>query len=239
MSSIQPLTYAQLQPEQLDQLNASLAGKDALDVIRWAFQQYGDGLAYACSFGAEAMVLLDLISQVRPDAQIIFLDTGLHFPQTYQLIGLVQKRYPRLRIQMVEPELTLAGQAAAHGEALWERDPDLCCKLRKIDPLRKAMSHKTAWLSGLRREQSATRAHLRFVNLDHHFANVKICPLIEWKLDEIWTYIKLYQLPYNALHDQLYPSIGCEPCTRPVKPGEDERAGRWAGLGKTECGLHK
>ncbi len=233
------LLYENLQSEDYDQINESLAGKDALDVIRWAFQQYGDDLTYACSFGAEAMVLVDLISQIRPDAQIIFLDTGLHFLETYQLIEQVRKRYPKLRINMVEPELTLAEQAAAHGEALWARDPDLCCKIRKVDPLQEAISGKIAWLSGLRREQSPTRAHLRYVNPDDKFSNVKICPLIEWKADEIWMYINLYQLPYNALHDQSYPSIGCWPCTRAVQPGEDERAGRWAGRGKTECGLHK
>lgn len=237
--SKQPLVYERLTSEDYDNINESLAGKDALDVIRWAFQQYDEDLAYACSFGAEAMVLVDLISQIRPAAQIIFLDTGLHFPETYQLIEQVRKRYPKLRINMVKPELTLAEQAAAHGEALWERDPDLCCKIRKVDPLEKAMSGKIAWLSGLRREQSPTRAHLRYVNPDDKFANVKICPLIEWKADEIWMYINLYQLPYNALHDQSYPSIGCQPCTRAVQPGEDERAGRWAGRGKTECGLHK
>ncbi|WP_328591370.1 phosphoadenylyl-sulfate reductase [Brevibacillus migulae] len=237
--SKQAFRYESMQPEDYDLLNQQLSGKDALDVIRWAFQQYEDDLAYACSFGAEAMVLLDLISQIRPDASIIFLDTGVHFPETYQLIEQVKKRYPRLRINMVEPELTLAEQAAAHGDALWERDPDLCCQIRKIDPLKNAMAGRVAWLSGLRREQSPTRAHLRYVNPDHKFANVKVCPLIDWKQEEIWMYIKLHQLPYNPLHDLMYPSIGCQPCTRPVQPGEDERAGRWAGSGKTECGLHK
>jgi phosphoadenosine phosphosulfate reductase len=234
-----PYTYEQLTPEDYDRLNEELSGKDALDIVRWAFQQYGDDLVYSCSFGAEAMVLLDLISQVKPDAPIVFLDTNVHFPETYALIDRVRERYPRLRIDMVQPELTLAEQAAAHGEALWERDPDLCCQIRKMDPLRRAIAGKTAWFSGLRREQSPTRAHLRFVNPDHNFAKVKICPLIHWKLDEIWMYIRTFQLPYNPLHDQHYPSIGCMHCTRPVQPGEDERAGRWAGLSKTECGLHK
>lgn len=233
------LTFQQASAEDYERINAELAGRDALDVLRWAYAEYGDGLVYSCSFGAEAMVLLDLISRVKPQAEIIFLDTHLHFPETYQLIEETRKRYPALQIKLAQPELSLAQQAEVYGEELWKRDPDACCRMRKIEPLRRELAGKTAWLSGLRREQSPTRAHLQYVNPDSQFSLVKICPLINWSLQDVWMYIKLYELPYNPLHDQQYPSIGCMPCTRPVKPGEDERAGRWAGLGKTECGLHQ
>jgi phosphoadenosine phosphosulfate reductase len=233
------LTFQQANEDDFARVNGELVGRDALDVLRWAYAEYGDGLVYACSFGAEGMVLLDLISRVKPQAEVLFLDTHLHFPETYQLIEQTGNRYPELQIKLLQPELTLAEQAALHGEELWKRDPDACCRIRKIEPLRRQLAGKTAWLSGLRREQSPTRAHLNYVNPDPQFSLVKICPLIHWSLQDVWMYIKLYELPYNPLHDRRYPSIGCMPCTRPVNPGEDERAGRWAGRNKSECGLHQ
>lgn len=233
------LTFDQLTADDYDRINEELSGKDTLDVLRWAYAQYGDELIYSCSFGAEAMVLLDLISQVKPDAAILFLDTHLHFSETYALIEQVRTRYPRLQIQFAEPALSLAEQASQYGAQLWKLNPDLCCQLRKIEPLREKLAEKSAWISGLRREQSPTRAHLRYFNPDSKFSLVKICPLIHWTHDEVWMYIKLHQLPYNPLHDQSYPSIGCTHCTRPVQAGEDERAGRWSGFAKTECGLHQ
>lgn len=232
------LRYETLTDEELARLNEELAKKDTLDVIRWAYEEWQDELVYACSFGAEAMVLIDLISRVKPDARLIFLDTGLHFPETYQLIDRVKKRYPSLRIEMIEPELSLKEQEEKYGEKLWEKDPDLCCRLRKVVPMEKALKGAVAWLSGLRREQSPTRAHVQYVNRDNRFKSIKVCPLILWSWEDVWMYIRTFDLPYNVLHDQNYPSIGCAPCTRPVAEGEDHRAGRWAHTGKTECGLH-
>jgi phosphoadenosine phosphosulfate reductase len=231
-------SYATATEERLTAVNAELAKGDTLDVIKWAYQTFGDDLIYSSSFGAEAMVLIDMISDVKKDARVTFLDTHLHFAETYALIEKVRQRYPDLRITIKEPDLTLADQAAAHGDELWSRQPDLCCQIRKVDPMDKALRGAVAWMSGLRREQSATRAQVQFVNRDEKFQSLKICPLIHWKSEEVWQYIRIFELPYNPLHDQNYPSIGCAPCTRPVAPGEDERAGRWAQLGKTECGLH-
>lgn len=219
-------------------VNREMVGKDALDVIKWAYGTFGDDLVYACSFGAEGIVLLDLISKVKPDAPVFFLDTHLHFAETYDLIKRVRERYPTLRITIREPALSLAEQAAAYGEALWERQPDLCCQLRKVEPLASVLEGAVAWLSGLRREQSPTRAHVQYVNRDNRFRSLKVCPLIHWTWQEVWQYIRAFDLPYNPLHDQGYPSIGCAPCTRAVQEGEDARAGRWANTGKTECGLH-
>lgn len=232
------LRYETLTDDQLARLNEELAKKDTLDVIRWAYEEWQDELVYACSFGAEAMVLIDLISKVKPDARLIFLDTNLHFPETYQLIEQVRKRYPLLRIEMIKPELSLEEQAEKYGEKLWEKDPDRCCRMRKVIPMEKALKGAVAWMSGLRREQSPTRAHVQFVNRDNKFQSIKVCPLILWTWEEVWMYIRNFNLSYNILHDQNYPSIGCAPCTRPVAEGEDQRAGRWANTGKTECGLH-
>ncbi|MGZ0050384.1 phosphoadenylyl-sulfate reductase [Brevibacillus gelatini] len=232
------LHYDTVTAEQLAEINKSLAKGDTIDVIKWAYETFGDDLVYSCSFGAEAMVLIDMISGVKKDARVTFLDTHLHFPETYELIENVRARYPDLQLTIKEPELSLAEQAAEYGDELWATKPDLCCHLRKVQPMESVLKGTVAWMSGLRREQSATRADVQFVNRDEKFQSLKICPLIHWKAEEVWQYIRGFGLPYNVLHDQSYPSIGCAPCTRPVKPGEDERAGRWANLGKTECGLH-
>lgn len=232
------LSFQTLTEQEFAEINQVLSAKDTMDVIRWGYENFGEELVYACSFGAEGMVLLDLIAKVQKDAKIVFLDTNLHFSETYALIDRVQKRYPTLRIERVQPQLTLDEQAKTHGDELWKTNPDLCCQLRKIQPLRKALSEGRAWLSGLRRDQSPTRANTLYVNRDKKFESIKICPLIHWKWSDVWDYIRLYELEYNSLHDQGYPSIGCAPCTQPVEGNEDSRAGRWANANKTECGLH-
>jgi phosphoadenosine phosphosulfate reductase len=233
------LAFADLQEDDYVEINRTLAGKDTLDILKWAYQQFDKDLVYACSFGAEGMVLIDLISKVRKDAKIIFLDTHLHFKETYELIERIKAKYPTLQIEMMNPELTLEQQAQDHGNELWKRNPDLCCNIRKIQPLTKALTGSRAWISGLRREQSPSRAKTEFVNPDVKFHSLKICPLIHWTWDDVWNYIKLFNLPYNELHDKNYPSIGCEKCTLPVEGDRDSRAGRWTGFGKTECGLHQ
>jgi phosphoadenosine phosphosulfate reductase len=233
------LSYATWTEETLASLNRELEKGDTLDVIKWAYREFGDELVYACSFGAEGIVLLDLISQVRKDASILFLDTHLHFRETYELIERVRENYPSLQINVVEPKQSLDEQAAEYGAELWKRNPDLCCKLRKVEPLAGALTGVTAWMSGLRREQSPTRAHIQYVNVDHKFRSLKICPLIHWSWEDVWNYIRAFGLSYNVLHDQGYPSIGCATCTLPVEGGGDSRAGRWASSGKTECGLHQ
>ncbi|WHY92383.1 phosphoadenylyl-sulfate reductase [Neobacillus cucumis] len=213
--------------------------KGARAVLEWAYQNYSeDKIVYASSFGAEAIVLIDLIQQVKPDAHIVFLDTGLHFPETYDVIDKIEARFPSLRIERKQPALNLDEQREQYGSALWKKDPNLCCQIRKVIPLRETLTTKEAWISGLRREQSPTRKDTQFLNKDEKFENIKICPLIHWTWDEVWAYIRGKDLPYNQLHDQNYPSIGCFPCTQPVAADGDSRAGRWSGSGKTECGLH-
>lgn len=231
------ITYENWDEQTVHQLNDTF--QDSLDVLKWAYQTYAnEEIVYACSFGAEGMVLIDLISKVNPFATIVFLDTDLHFKETYTLINEVQVTYPQLTIKLVKPHLTLEEQAEQFGDELWESDPNKCCHIRKVKPLRHELSGVTAWISGLRREQSASRRHTNYLNHDQTFSAIKICPLIHWTWKEIWQYILLHNLPYNILHDQGYPSIGCEKCTLPVTDGEDSRSGRWAQFKKTECGLH-
>ncbi|WP_242217150.1 phosphoadenylyl-sulfate reductase [Bacillus cereus group sp. BfR-BA-01380] len=212
--------------------------RGALAAVRWAYEHYGQDIVYACSFGIEGMVLLHFINQVNPSAKVVFLDTNVHFQETYDLIKKVRERFPKLNIIEKQPELTLEEQAKEYGDKLWEHNPNLCCQLRKIKPLEEVLTGRKAWISGLRREQSETRKNTQFVNQDHRFQSVKICPLIHWTWKEVWRYVYKHKLPYNPLHDIGYPSIGCETCTVQVQEGGDLRDGRWAGKTKAECGLH-
>lgn len=231
------LTYDNWDTFDIQELTGRL--KDGLDVLKWAYSTYGPKIVYACSFGAEGMVLLDMIYKVNKQAKVIFLDTDLHFKETYELIDQIRTKYPELDIQMVKPALSVEEQKKQYGDALWKRNPALCCHMRKVEPLAGELSGVDAWITGLRREQSPTRSHYQFVNKDEKFKKIKVCPLVDWKWSEIWMYINAFNLPYNKLHDQGYPSIGCEKCTFPVSSGEHARSGRWAGSGKTECGLHQ
>ena len=213
--------------------------KGALNVLKWSYEQYGEEIVYACSFGIEGIVLVDLISKVKPDATIVFLDTDVHFKETYETIERVKEKYPQLHIIMKKPKLTLEEQAAEYGDKLWETNPNQCCQIRKLTPLNEVLSESKAWISGLRHEQSETRKHVQFINRDEKFQSIKICPLIHWTWKEVWRYVTKHDLPYNPLHDQGYPSIGCSHCTKPAFDMNDLRSGRWQGTGKTECGLHE
>ncbi len=211
---------------------------DPASILRKAYEMY-EPLTFACSFGAEDVVLLDIIHSVHPDAQMFYLDTDLFFPETYTLRDQLIERYRLNRLTQVRPALTLQEQAHLHGDRLWESTPDVCCNLRKVNPLSSHLGAYRGWITGIRREQAPTRANAQVFEWDHKFAMVKVNPLVKWTSDQVWEYIRDRQIPYNPLHDQGYPSIGCAPCTRAVQAGEDPRSGRWANHGKTECGLHK
>ncbi|CCQ94872.1 putative phospho-adenylylsulfate sulfotransferase [[Clostridium] ultunense Esp] len=210
----------------------------ALELIHWAWEKYGSGLTFASSFGKEDLVILDLLMRHHPQVDIFFLDTDLHFQETYGTISRLETHYGRT-FTRVKPFLSLKEQTLRHGEALWSRDPDFCCNLRKVEPLKKYLSSFSAWITGIRREQSPTRAHMKKVEWDRKFQLVKMNPLVDWTEKEVWSYIMERNLPYNPLHDRNYPSIGCAVCTRPVKQGEGMRSGRWSGFNKVECGLHQ
>ncbi len=208
------------------------------DCLRKAVDEFHPKLALACSFGAEDMVLVDSLSRVRPGARVFYLDTSLLFQETYQLIELARKKYP-LQFERVATERSVEAQEKLHGPALWSRFPDQCCHIRKIEPLKRVLSTLDAWITGIRREQSPTRAQAQIREWDSKFQLFKFNPLALWSIKDVWNYIHKHDVPYNPLHDRNYPSIGCVPCTAPVLPGQDPRSGRWAGFAKTECGLHK
>ncbi|WP_042350121.1 phosphoadenylyl-sulfate reductase [Bacillus massiliigorillae] len=236
MWDVENLLYSTFKEENIPIFSEASKEKGAHAVLEWAYAQYGDQLLYACSFGVEGSVLLHLLSQVKPDAKVLFLDTGLHFKETYETIEKTKERYPLLRIEKKLPSLTVEEQSAQHGPELWKSNPDYCCQMRKVKPLEEELQKVDAWLSGLRREQSSTRQNVQFVNKDDRFQLIKICPLIHWTWDDIWAHVRKHDLPYNSLHDFDYPSIGCEPCTKAVTT--NSRDGRWQGQGKLECGLH-
>jgi phosphoadenylyl-sulfate reductase (thioredoxin) len=214
-----------------------LEGRSPADILRWASQRHGDKLTFATGFGAEGCVIIDLIARNELPIDVFTLDTGLLFPETYELWHKLEARYG-ITIRAVRPVHTVDDQAEAHGGRLWERDPDRCCELRKIIPLRNALAGFDAWITAIRRDQTAERAGARIVEHDRKFNLVKVNPLVAWTHDDVWGHLYAHDVPYNALHDRGYPSIGCHPCTAAVLPGEDARAGRWRGRSKKECGLH-
>ncbi|MCL8208230.1 MAG: phosphoadenylyl-sulfate reductase [Actinomycetia bacterium] len=207
-------------------------------IVAWAWDTFGDRLALASSFGAEDMCLIDMLTRVTKTPRVFYLDTGVLFPETYALIHETEQRYG-FRAERVLPRLTLEEQAERYGDGLWARDPDTCCMIRKVEPLTRYLAGVEAWMTGIRRDQTPFRANARVVERDEKFGVIKVNPLARWRWEQVWAYLQARGVPYNPLHDQGYPSIGCAPCTRAVRPGEDPRAGRWAGFGKTECGLHK
>ncbi len=213
-------------------------GGPAEDVLAWVAQRYAPEVVLACSFGVEDCLLVDMISRVAPAVGVFYLDTELLFPETYATLRGLERRYG-IRPVRVQPHLNVEAQAEAYGPALWSRQPDLCCQLRKVQPLRRALAGRRAWVTGIRREQAPTRANSPFVTWDDRFGLAKANPLATWTTEDVWRYVHAHDVPYNPLHDQGFPSIGCWPCTRAVRPGEDPRAGRWAGQEKTECGLHQ
>jgi len=214
-----------------------LEGEKAHEILRWASRHIGDKLTFATGFGAEGCVIIDLIARHKLPVDIFTLDTGLLFPETYDLWRRLEQKYG-ITIRAVRPDQTVDQQAVEHGGQLWERDPDRCCELRKVIPLKRALVGFQAWVTAIRRDQTAERAYARVVEQDRKFGLLKVNPLVTWTHDDVWGHIYANDVPYNSLHDRGYPSIGCHPCTAAVAPGEDARSGRWKGKSKKECGLH-
>jgi phosphoadenosine phosphosulfate reductase len=207
------------------------------EIIAWAVEHYFPRLSMATAFGPEGCVIIHYLAQIEPRTRVFNLDTGYQFKETLALRERILERYG-VEVEFIRPELTVAEYEAANGGPVYLSNPDKCCMDRKISLLKRAAAGMDAWMSGIRRDQSPDRARAAIVGWDYKFGLVKVSPLANWTKHQVWKVISEEKVPYNPLHDQGYPSIGCWPCTRPVQVGEDERAGRWSGFAKTECGLH-
>ena len=206
-------------------------------VLAWAFETFNYKVAISSAFGVEGMVLIDMASRIKKNFRLFTVDTEFLFPETYSLMDTIERKYA-VKIERVLSLLSPEQQEGIHGAALWTRDADQCCNLRKVEPLRRKLSELHAWITSIRRDQTPFRKAAGKIEWDEKFGLVKINPIADWTSKQVWAYIHDHDVPYNPLHDQNYPSIGCTHCTRSVRPGEDPRAGRWSGLTKTECGLH-
>lgn len=209
----------------------------APQVLRWAFDKFGSNVAISSAFGAEGMTLIDMASRIHQNFRLFTVDTEFLFPETYNLMDQIEERYG-IRIEKVYSLLSPQEQEHQHGAALWTRDPDRCCELRKVEPLRRKLAELDAWITSIRRDQTSFRVGARKIEWDTKFGLVKINPIADWSTKQVWRYLHDHKVPYNALHDRNFPSIGCTHCTRAIRPGEDPRAGRWSNFAKTECGLH-
>lgn len=228
-------------PEQLELLaehSRRLESASPEEIIRWAVENFRPKLTMATAFGPEGCVILYMLSQIDPTVPVFNLDTGYQFRETLELRDRIAERFG-IEVELKRPELTVEQYEALHGGPVYKTNPDQCCFDRKVKVLRQAVVGMHAWMSGIRRDQSPDRAKAPIVGWDRKFKLVKISPLANWTKGDVWKLILKKNIPYNPLHDQGYPSIGCWPCTRAVLFGEeDERAGRWSGTAKTECGLH-
>jgi phosphoadenylyl-sulfate reductase (thioredoxin) len=213
----------------------ALEERPPLDILAFAAERFAPRLGFATGFGREGCVLVDLVARHRLPVDVFTLDTGVLFPETHLLWKRLERRYG-ITIRAVRPAFTL-GEADAL-DRLWETDPDRCCEIRKVTPLRAELSGFDAWVTAIRRDQTRERAGARAVEWDGKFGLVKVNPLVRWSAADVDEYVARHDVPVNPLHARGYPSIGCEPCTTPAAPGEDPRAGRWRGREKKECGLH-
>ncbi|MCE2441078.1 MAG: phosphoadenylyl-sulfate reductase [Candidatus Latescibacteria bacterium] len=217
-----------------------LEGAPPDEILAWAWRDLGPALAMSTAFGPSGVVLVDMAQRVVPQLPVFTIDTGYLFSETLALKKRIEARY-NIQIESLRPRLSVPEQDSVCGPDLYNRDPDRCCAMRKVEPLQRKLASLNGWIAGLRRDQSGTRAGVRVVEGYQTSGGrdvTKINPLAAWTRKQVWDYIIENDLPYNSLMDQGYSSIGCRPCTQPAAPGADERAGRWAGTCKSECGMH-
>lgn len=227
-------------PDQIRAISDSFESNRPEDVLAWGFEAFGDRIALASSFGGDSgTVLVHMAHKINPQVKVYTIDTDYLFPETYGEIEETRHGYG-IEVIAYKSKLTPQEQAAKHGPELWKRDPDLCCNLRKVEPQDRGFAEMRleAWITGVRRDQASTRTSAGIVEWNDKFHAVKLNPLATWSRQQVWKYIADYDLKYNRLLDWGYKSIGCTNCTRAVKPGEDDRAGRWSGTDKIECGLN-
>jgi phosphoadenosine phosphosulfate reductase len=220
----------------LPQPELDFEAMSAEEVLRWAYAEFGDRLCLTCSWQKQSSALVHMVSELGLDIDVIELDTHLFFRESYETREALVKRYG---LKLLRPDIiTVAQQHREEGPNLWERDPDRCCHIRKVEPLLRALEPYDSWISGIRRDQSPSRADTPKVQWSDRYGVWKIHPLADWDEKRVWSYIQVNEIPYNPLHEVGYRSIGCIPCTRPTRLDEEERAGRWAGSDKLECGIH-
>ena len=224
-------------PEQIASASDELRNATPQDMLRWAVHAFFPRLTMATAFGAEGCCLIHMLAEIEPRVHLFNLETGYQFAETLELRERIRQRYG-IEVELVRPDQSVEEYEAAHGGPLYRHRPDQCCFDRKMVPLRRAVVGYDAWISAIRRDQTTDRARADVVQWDAKFNLVKVNPLLFWSKKNVWDFIVKNDVPYNPLHDQGYPSIGCWPCTESVANGEDERAGRWAGTRKKECGLH-
>ncbi|MCI4365041.1 MAG: phosphoadenylyl-sulfate reductase [Thermoplasmata archaeon] len=216
-------------------------GRPADELVRWAVERFGEGLVIGSSFGKDSLVIMDIARRLRPDIPVLFLETGYHFPETLEFRDRLRTEW-KVNIVDIRAAQTVPEQDAAYGPELFARSPDRCCEMRKVIPLRHALTGRTAWMTGLRRSQHPNRARTPLIEwqdlTDGAGGLFKINPLAAWPLSEVDAYLDTHGLPRHPLWAKGYPSVGCAPCTAPSTAMEGERAGRWKGLGKVECGIH-
>lgn len=236
------LQTKEISPAEIHDLAERFETVPLTDVLRWAWERFGARAAIGTSFQGAGLVMIDHAVRAGIPLPVFTLDTQLLFAETYDLKRRLEERFG-IQIEALVPELTVEQQAIEMGPELWKTHPDSCCIARKVEPLKKKFGQLAVWITGLRRQQSETREKTRILEL-YHFDVIndryilKMNPMASWSREAVWDYIKTHNIPYNALHDRGYRSIGCWPCTRPTDAGENERAGRWTGFDKAECGIH-
>lgn len=224
-------------PDQIAAACSELEGATPQQVLRWAVRAFFPKLTMATAFGAEGCCIIHMLAEIEPSVRIFNLETGYQFAETLALRERIKERYG-IEVEYIRPEMTVAEYHEEHGGPLYRIRPDQCCHDRKVLPLRQAVVGYEAWISAIRRDQTSHRAVAGVVQWDPKFNLVKVNPLLGWTRTEVWRFVLDHDVPYNPLHDQGYPSIGCWPCTVPAGEGADERSGRWSGTTKKECGLH-
>jgi phosphoadenosine phosphosulfate reductase len=234
LASSSPISVAS---DEWTDVNAHLMRSTPQAILEWAVARFQPRLTMATAFGVEGCLLIHLLAEIDAKVRVFNLDTGYQFPETLALRDQLRERYG-IEVELVRPDATTAEYENEHGGPVYTAHPDQCCYDRKIVPLRRALVGYDAWITAIRADQSSHRAGASVVGVDRKFGLVKVNPLLNWTRRDVWAFIATHKVPYNSLHDQGYASIGCWPCTRAVAIGDDERAGRWAGHAKTECGLH-
>jgi phosphoadenosine phosphosulfate reductase len=224
-------------PAAIAKSNQELRGSSPSEILRWAVAAYFPRLTMATAFGAEGCCIIHMLAEIEPRVKIFNLETGYQFPETLELRERIVERYG-IEVALIKPDTSVAEYERLHGGPLYGTNPDQCCFDRKIIPLRRTLVDFDAWISAIRKDQTAHRGKADVLMWDGKFNLVKVNPLLNWTKRDVWQFITDNSVPYNPLHDQGYPSIGCWPCTRCVGASEDDRAGRWAGHAKKECGLH-